>query len=188
MTKIDFSQSRIFVVAGGPAAGKTTYIQKQLHAGIFPANAFIHDCDSVMESLQEYQDDLQQWGPVAAFTTWEIPARQLAEEALFAAAERKQNIIYDRSCALMSSFEFIETLVRQKSYQLFFYYLEVDIEVAIKRAQAREKATGRHTPTHVIADRINAVRTFLPGYQALATHFEKHDTRSKSPLSSAEKI
>jgi predicted ABC-type ATPase len=169
MNKTDFSQPLIFVVAGGPAAGKTTYIQKQLHAGVFPANAFIHDCDAVMESLPEYQDDLQRLGPVLAFTNWELPARELAEAALFAAVERKQNIIYDRSCALMSSFEFIKSLVNQKAYQLFFYYLEVDTEVAIKRAYTREKTTGRHIPTHVIEDRINAVQQFLPDYQALAT-------------------
>jgi predicted ABC-type ATPase len=168
MTKIDFSQPRIFVVAGGPAAGKTTYIQKQLHAGVFPADAFIHDCDAVMESLPEYQNDLQRVGSVAAFTAWELPARQLAEEALFAAAQQRQNIIYDRSCALLSSFEFIEKLVTQKTYQLIFYYLEVDTEVAIKRAHAREKATGRHIPTRMIQERINALRKFLPEYQALA--------------------
>jgi hypothetical protein len=69
----------------------------------------------------------------------------------------------------MSSFEFIKSLVNQKAYQLFFYYLEVDTEVAIKRAYTREKTTGRHIPTHEIEDRINAVQQFLPDYQALAT-------------------
>jgi predicted kinase len=83
----------------------------------------------------------------------------------------------------MSSFEFIESLVRQQDYQLFFYYLEVDIDVAIRRAHAREKATGRHIPPHVIEDRLNAVRTFLPAYQALAMHFENHDTRSANLIS-----
>jgi predicted ABC-type ATPase len=168
MTMTNLLPPRIFVVAGAPAAGKTTFIQQQIQAGVLPADAFMHDCDAVMQGLKGYQDDLRLHGSAFAFSKWELLARDVAEEALFQAVERRQDIIYDRSCALMSSFTFIENVVKEKNYHLFFYYLEINIEIALQRASVREKETGRHTPAGVIEDRIKALQELLPQYQALA--------------------
>ncbi len=159
---------RIFAVAGIPGAGKTTFIQKQILAGVFPQDAFIHDCDAVMLNLAGYQEDLQRNGPEFAFSKWELPARRLAEEALVQAVEHRQDIIYDRSCALTSCLTFIESLVKESGYELFFYFLEIDVQRAVQRTQAREQETGRHIPLSIIEDRAKTLEQLLPVYRALA--------------------
>ncbi|WP_043873578.1 zeta toxin family protein [Legionella massiliensis] len=164
-------QPRVFAVAGAPAAGKTTFVQQQIQTGVFPSAAFIHDCDLTMQNLKGYQEDLQRHGSAFAFSKWEMPARYLAEEELAEALRRKQDIIYDRSCALNSSLSFLEHLVTEKNYQLYFYYLEVDVETAERRALAREKATGRHVPVSLIKERISSLQKLLPAYQRLAHYF-----------------
>lgn len=63
MTKKDLLSPRIFAFARIHGAGKTTFIQKKIKTGVLPADAFIHDCDAVIQNFEEYQNDfkLQLW-------------------------------------------------------------------------------------------------------------------------------
>jgi predicted ABC-type ATPase len=163
------SKPTIYAIAGGPAAGKTSYIAKALQAGTLPAAAFIHDCDAVMVSLAGYQQQLDLEDPIRAFNTWELPARQLAEEHLQQQVAAKQDIIYDRTCALPSSFSFLKNLVNNHGYRLIIQVLHVDPEIAYKRALSREAETMRHVPKDIISERFEMVSRLWFDYLSLAT-------------------
>src|SRR4051794_8709303 len=107
----------IYAVAGPPASGKTTFVANGLDKGIFPKKALWHDCDAVMVQMPEYQEDRKLLGSVKAFQKWELPARELAERALFEAVLQGRDIIYDRSCALIESYEFLKALVNERNYR-----------------------------------------------------------------------
>lgn len=168
---INQRQPHIFAIAGAPCSGKSTYINKLFQENVVPPTAFLHDCDTVMETLPGYQEDVKQLGSAIAFSKWELPARHLAELALFQAVEQKQDIIYDRSCALTSSYKFIHHLVKEQDYLLIFYHLEIDLRTALQRAKMREKHIGRHIPPIDIEARMNQLQKLLPLYQVLAHQY-----------------
>jgi hypothetical protein len=90
----------IFAIAGSPASGKTSFIQKKKEEDFFPKDVFLHDCDAVMISLEGYQSDLQCLGSLTAFQNWEIPAREIAENLLIEAVKEKKNWqTYTRRCS-----------------------------------------------------------------------------------------
>lgn len=159
----------IYAIAGIPTAGKTTFRQKAVASGTLPANAFIHDCDAVLESLSGYQQQLAEEGPASAFRNWELPAREIAEQELQTQILAKRDIIYDRSCALDSSYNFLAELVNGHGYKLIMYLLFVEPQEALRRAIAREAQLNRHSPPAIITERWQKLRDLWPKYLQLAS-------------------
>jgi predicted ABC-type ATPase len=171
----------IFAVAGSPAAGKTSFIQKKIkEETFFPKDVFIHDCDAVMDSLEDYQSDLRTLGPMKAFQNWELPAREKAESLLMEAVKERKDIIYDRSCALPSSYFFLQDLVENHGYTLIMHVLYVTKENALFRAEEREKETGRHIPESVLLERMVGIATLWPSYLKLAKLCYLYDSNDRS--------
>ena len=162
------AEPRIFAIAGSPAAGKTTFVQDKLREKFFPDNVFIHDCDAVMNSLEGYQADLKLLGSVKAFEKWELPARELAESMLLDAVKAKKHIIYDRTCALPSSYSFLSDIVQKHGYTLIMHVLYVNKEEAVTRATQRERLTGRHIPQTSLFERMLGIKSLWPSYVKLA--------------------
>lgn len=159
----------LYAIAGIPTAGKTTFRNTAIAKGVLPAHAFVHDCDAVMASLPGYQQQLAQEGPAAAFNKWELTARELAEQQLQTPIELKRDIIYDRSCALPESYVLIKNLVEQHDYQLIMHLLVINVAEAKKRAIAREKQFGRHSPQAMLAERYQLLKDLWPEYLKLAS-------------------
>jgi predicted ABC-type ATPase len=170
----------IFAIAGSPASGKTSFIQEKNKEIFFPKDVFIHDCDAVMTSLAGYQSDLQSLGPVIAFQNWELPAREIAENLLMEAVKEKKNIVYDRSCALPSSYMFLKDLVENHGYTLIMHVLYVTKENAFFRAEEREKKTGRHIPKDVLLERMIGIRDLWSSYLKLAQLCYLYDSNEPS--------
>ncbi|MDR3623653.1 MAG: zeta toxin family protein [Chlamydiales bacterium] len=170
----------IFAIAGAPASGKSTFIQEHIKKNFFPKDIFLHDCDACMTSLNGYQSDLQHLGSVKAFQNWELPAREKAEFMLMEAVKAKKDIIYDRSCALPSSYAFLKNIVENHGYMLIMHILYVTEEEAFFRAEEREKKTGRHIPRDVLSKRMNAIKSLWPSYQTIANSCYLHDSNDKS--------
>ena len=169
----------IFAVAGIPASGKSSFIQEKMKENFFPEEVFIHDCDAVMASLKDYQSDLQTLGSAQAFTKWELPARALAESMLMEAVHAKKNIIYDRSCALQSSYLFLKEVVELHQYALVMHVLAVSNEVAFSRAEEREKETGRQVPKKYFIEREKGLKALWPAYLKLAKQCCVYDSNTR---------
>ena len=172
---------RLYAVAGAPASGKTSFVQRGLKEGLFPAEAFVHDCDAVMSGLEGYQADVKKFGPAAAFKTWELPAREAAEDELACAVALKEDIIYDRSCALLSCYKFLENAVKTQGYKLILHGLHVDLDQALARAKERERETGRHIPPEQIQERLKMFSALWPRYLALSEEAYLYDTNGNTP-------
>ena len=169
----------IFAVAGIPASGKSSFIQKKIREKFFPEEVFIHDCDAVMASLKGYQSDLQSLGSAIAFQNWEVPARALAESMLMEAVHAKKNIIYDRSCALQSSYLFLKEVVELHRYTLVMHVLTVSNEAALFRAKEREKETGRQVPKDFFLERKKGLKALWPAYLKLAKQCYLYDSNTR---------
>lgn len=170
----------IYAIAGAPASGKTTFIQEKIKQKFFAKDIFIHDCDAVMTSLEGYQSDLKLLGPAQAFANWELPARQIAESELMRAVEAKKTIIYDRSCALPTSYTFLKDLVENQGYTLIMHVLYVTQKEAIDRAIEREQKTRRHIPEELLVARMSGIKTLWPDYLKLAKNCYLYDSNDKS--------
>jgi predicted ABC-type ATPase len=170
----------IFAIAGSPASGKTSFIQKKNEERFFPQDVFIHDCDAVMVSLEGYQSDVELLGSVQAFQNWELPAREKAEALLMEAVKERRDILYDRSCALPSSYTFLKDLVDNHGYTLVMHVLYVTEKEACLRAEKREQETGRHIPKDVLLERMVGIKNLWPSYLELAKTCYLYDSHNPS--------
>jgi predicted ABC-type ATPase len=171
----------IYAVAGAPASGKTSFVQRGLKEGLFPAEAFLHDCDAVMSEFEGYQADLKKFGPADAFKNWELAAREAAQNQLERAVEGKNDIIYDRSCALLSCYHFLENAVKKQGYKLILHGLHINLDQALARAAERERQTRRHIPLELIQERLKMFSVLWPSYLALSEKAYLYDTNGNNP-------
>ena len=162
------AEPTIYAVAGSPGAGKTTFIVRALEKGLLPRDASIHDCDAVMCSLDDYKSDRNSMGPIPAFIKWELPAREIAEADLGKTIEAGNDVIYDRSCGLLSSYLFLKHLIEKKSYRLVMHVLYIHVSEALARTRAREELTGRHIPEETLRERLRMLSGLWPSYLALS--------------------
>ena len=173
--------SVVYAIAGAPASGKTSFAVSARNNGLLPADAFVHDCDAVMESMPGYQQQLLNEGSIAAFNSWELPARELAEQQLKQQVAAKNSIIYDRSCALTSSYEFLKDLVQNKHYKLIMHLLYIDVNEACIRAKQRETIIGRYTSEIMVSERLTMLSSLWPEYLKIATEATILDNTDVTP-------
>lgn len=159
----------ILGIGGGPGSGKDFYYERLKATGRIPAHSVIHDPDSVMQCLPQYQN-MARINPVMAFRQWELPARQLANEILYMAIIARYHIIYLRSFALSDSLEFMRC-AKNLGYRINIHMLTCDHDVALVRSQKREKTANRHFPPEKLIQRHKAVSRGLPEIECVADHY-----------------
>jgi len=106
----------IYVIAGGPGAGKNTLFEMLSRKGLIPVNAFISEPDEIMEMLPDYAV-MKEVDPVAAFAKWQIPARELTNEMTEKARSNRMDIVYIRTLALADSTSFLKN-IKQDGYKI----------------------------------------------------------------------
>ncbi len=154
------AEPKLFAIGGGPGSGKSFLYEHLKIKGQLPIDAVLHDPDLVMQAIPQYREDAH-INPVKAFECWELPARQLANEILLKAFIARYNIIYIRSFATSDSLQFVR-YTKMLGYKIDTHILTCDQEVAISRAQEREKITKRHLPIEILMQRHEAVSKLLP--------------------------
>lgn len=167
----------VYCMAGIPAAGKSSFVNRALAAGTFPSDAFVLDPDRVMTTLPEYQRDLTRWGMVKAYETWEMPARDLAYAMFEDAVDRRANIIKDMGCVRTENYEKLQHL-KTLGYALNMFYINCPVDESLRRAALRP----RHTPESMIRERHVMLQDLLPRYRALADHFTEIDGLQTIPV------
>ncbi len=164
---------QIIHMAGIPGAGKTTFYHSQKWA----PHIFIA-FDDIMEDIDEYQEDLKQYGTVYAFNKWEIPARVIGYELLCRAVSEKKNIFFDNGGSASAHIELMQN-IKKYGYTTIMYYIHCPLETAIKRAQKREKEINRHIPVKTIEDRYYKTLENIKIYQNIVDKFYQIDTSDK---------
>ncbi len=164
----------VYAMAGIPASGKSSFVSLARREGRFPDSAFVLNPDVVMAALDEYRHDLESKGPETAFSTWELPARELNYELLAEALDKGANIIKDMSCARPENYQMLEQF-KDQGYEIRMFHIMVDPDVALQRLSSRESATGRHTPAELIHERARSLAALLPRYRTLVNEFHAYD-------------
>lgn len=160
-------QKTVFAMAGIPGSGKTTFVSKCLNDGSFPYDAFILNCDSVMETLPEYISDYEQFGQKISFNRWEIPARNLSYRLLEEAVALNLDIIKDMNCVRWENFAMLERLKEQHGYYLKMYLFDIDPEIALRRIKDRK----RYTPPAMVLERAIALKELKDHYKSLVHEY-----------------
>ena len=157
------TDKNLYIFCGPPGAGKS-----ELRSRVFPdTDLHIHDPDMVMKAMPEYQSCLSEEGAEVAFAKWELPARNKAIELLEKEILDGNDIIYDRSCALQDSVDFLNR-VKSQGYKLHFRVTLANEDVLKERAAQRDADENRFTPDTVIRERNNDFLKLLPKYRAMA--------------------
>jgi probable phosphoglycerate mutase len=119
--------------------------------------------------------------PLKAFERWELPARIAGYELLKRAVEKKVNILFDHSSAIIieKSFEIkkphIELFeyILSKNYKVHFRYIFVYDNEAQRRVIRRAKETGRIVPVGYIEKRIEILNLLRAEYKELCTSYKQ---------------
>ena len=159
-----------YVMAGIPGAGKSTYVDRHIANGEFPADAFILDPDRTMQSMPDYQRALKEQGEEAAFEHYELPARERAYQLFEQALSKGRDIIKDMGCTRAENIEMVRRM-KQAGYEIHVIAVITDVETAF----ARTKNRPRHTPRVMIEERHQALQERLPELRDLANTYSVID-------------
>lgn len=154
----------LYQVSGVPGAGKSAYCTHFLKT--HPEYAYV-SFDKIMESIPEYQQDVAQKGSALAFALWEKPARVIGYELLKRLLEQGASVLLEHSGVNVSHVQLYQN-VKKYGYQTKVTFLMCDTDIAIKRAQKREKLTGRHTPQSMICERAALIEQYAKRYGQIA--------------------
>jgi predicted kinase len=157
----------VYVLAGIPGAGKTTFVKKMIAEGNFPDTAYILDPDRLMEALPEYLNDRLKYGKEEAFKKWELPARELAYSFLVEAIRICADIIIDMGAARKEIYNILKKMKLENKYYIKMYWLETSLDVALKRIASRE----RFTPKEMVLKRMETLKELKESYLTLADEF-----------------
>jgi len=175
----------LYVIAGANGAGKSTLRNMLFDDKSLPVTALHHDPDNVMTSLTGYIKDTQDADHAhmlaEAFDKWELPARELSEEILNHAITEQTDIIYERSCGVAGSLEFISEMKEKHGYEIIFYMVFTPLRIAAQRAQTRMKKEGRFTPESIIQERAQALYDQLEDFLELSDKAYLYDNAGLTP-------
>lgn len=164
----------LVTMVGIPAVGKTTFLSQQLKNNKLPAHHYYHNPDHVMEKLSGYQRDLLEVGSETAKNKWEIPARELADNILFPEAlKRRLNIVMDMGLCREKIIHMVQSC-RSAGYLIHMNIIYCDLEIALKRAQSRNRHVASETITEravFLADNIEKILTLSD----TRTYFDNSD-------------
>lgn len=159
-------------MAGVPGAGKTTFAARAMADGRFPAPAYILNPDRVMEALSRYRDDYMALGPQAAFSRWEMPARELAYALGREAASAGLPIVKDMGMVRAENWEMLADF-KDRGYEVHLHVISVPLETALAACARRE----RFFPPEQIAQRAAALESFLKAYAHIPATMTRYERR-----------
>ena len=175
----------LYIIAGANGAGKSTLRNMLFAQNMLPITALHHDPDNVMTALSGYIKDTQDADHAhmlaEAFDKWELPARQLSEEILNHAIAEKTDIIYERSCGVSGSLDFISEMKEKHGYEVIFYMVFTPLRIAAKRAQQRMHKEGRFTPENIIQERAQALYNQLDDFLNLSDKAHLYNNAGLAP-------
>lgn len=168
------------VLGGGPAAGKSTYVDSDAGVRLRDDNTVMINADDVKTQLPEYQQMMAERNPNAANFAHE-ESSYLVARIQAAAFENRLNATLDGTgdnapAKLRSKIN----AARAAGYRVEGHYVTVPTDVAVQRANARGAQTGRYVPESVIRGTHSGVSRTLPEVYSDFDAVDLYDTRGNS--------
>lgn len=150
---------------GIPGAGKSTFAQALFDhlANRLAGSLTFVGFDRVMSEIPLYQSASDR---VAAFATYELPARAAGYALLKGLVAKKASVILDHSGSAPTHVEMLR-YAKGLGYTAFMVHIQCSAETAKARILVRAEVEGRHTPLHYVDDRQKAIAELLPKYTEL---------------------
>ncbi|MCM3711957.1 zeta toxin family protein [Sporosarcina luteola] len=163
LKKTDTSISKIpssaVLTAGGSGSGKSFFVEK-LFLSSTEEDYVLIDSDNIKEELPEYVAAIEDENLDAADIVHE-ESGFIAKTLLEYCISRNYSFIYDGT---MSNFDKYNTIIehlKTAKFNISALYVDIDLEVALRRAFTRAKSTGRAVPEDIIRKtNIMSAKTF----------------------------
>ena len=164
-----------YMLGGGPAAGKTTMIERGDIAipSVEKKQAVLVNPDVVKESLPEYKPLVDK--KTAQFTHEESSfiSKRIQNEALAngqdIVLDSTGNSSYDKALSKVSK-------AKEMGYKVKGYYATVSVAEALRRNENRAKETGREVPASVLIDTHASVSRIFPRFSSQFDEVKLFDT------------
>jgi|SRR6478609_5216562 len=150
--KVSSDKPRLYLTAGAMGAGKTHVIREMLGAS-FPTYV-LADVDRIRHQLPE-NGYLCKTDPVNTGIMLHSESCSIHEIIFRTAIYEKLNVIIDGSLRNGEFFKGLITNWKETTpYDIVIVHVKARLETCLKRAEKREKITGRHVPVESIEKSI----------------------------------
>lgn len=182
-------QNRVMFLAGGSGVGKST-VRESLSKADKPYRPVTIDPDGIKELLPEYRQMVEEFDQYAAFGTHE-ESSSLAKSVLKEATARHKNIIVDGTGDSEPG-KFLAKIrdAQATGAKVDVVLVDVPVDVAIARVNARAVKSGRHIAEGTIRQIHQSVSARFPEWRD-TTDWKLYDTdgaRGSKPTLVAERV
>jgi predicted ABC-type ATPase len=174
-------QPTSIIFGGGPAAGKSTLAETEQLGRV---NTVLIDVDNIRTQLPEYRERLAAKDVAAASYTHE-ESSDIAKALTRRAIDAKRNVLLDGTGdGRIERLAAKAAVLRMNGHKVIGRYATCPTELALKRAEARGRATGRYVPETFIRETHAAVSRIYPEAvrHGLFDRSELHDTTGQTPI------
>lgn len=153
-------------VAGVPGAGKSTFLPALSQALAARAPQIVA-FDRMMNLIPDYHAEPDR---EAAFRNFEVPAREGGYALLRALIEKRADIVFEHSSAIVAHTHLL-SFAREQGYYTCIIHLRAPLDAAKHRVDERQERVGRHTPHSFVDERARAFAELLPRYKQIVHRY-----------------
>lgn len=170
---VSHTKPTVYAMAGIPASGKSTFVERSQQNGDFPQDTFILNPDLVMHCLDDYHLCCLEEGAEKAFLKYDLPSRMLAYDFFDEAINRRMDIIKDMGNARFENIEKIKRL-KEEGYCVKVFFVYASIDAALGRLKLRD----RHTPKEMVVERAASLKELVYDLYKLSDSFYAFDNNN----------
>jgi predicted ABC-type ATPase len=165
-TLVGNSNPESFLVGGGSASGKGYATRLVIDAYKSEGARVVHiDADAIKEKLPEYNQYIssndREVVKQAAMVVHD-ESSDITYEILNICIEENRHFIFDGTMKNEEKYNRIISRLREKSYIIRVFVVDIPLDLALKRAEQRFKDTKRFVPEHIIRESHEKIAsTFL---------------------------
>lgn len=178
-------QPYILHMLGVPGSGKSTIVTELCeHLSQETAPPYLLDFDRVMTAMPAYQEALNNQ---AAFSVFELPAREAGYHLLQSLLQKQVNIVFDHGGSPNTHPDILAHAKKQFNYKIMVAEVLCNEQTAMNRITKRNSIHNRHTPVNYVKERHDAIETLKPRYREVADQYIEIDNSDIVKLSSLKK-
>lgn len=162
---------------GGPASGKSSMVKS---AGVDSEKFVVADADAVKEKIPEYNKSIIANARNAAFMAHK-ESSYIVNKIRNVAIDDNKNIIIDGTGSVLHSYLDNLKKLKEKGYAVKLLAVDIDVEIAVKRAMERAEKRGRFVPENVIREKYATIPKNIMIMSKLLDDFSVYDNNGISP-------